>query len=107
MGCQVRTLACQQLERGHNTFQPIAHVAARATRCLLVGLGLGVLVRCPGDEILEDLHEVLEEIDVHQVRVSRDAPQRGREKRRRLRVFQNPKVENKEELECLRLLYRR
>ena len=53
---------------------------------------------------LQDLHQVLEEIDVDQVGEPGDASQRRRQQRRRVRVLEDPEVQHEQELERLRLL---
>lgn len=56
------------------------------------------------DQFLEDLHEILEKVDIDQVRESRNSRKRGREQGRGRRVFQNSKIEREEQFQSFRLL---
>ena len=72
------------------------------------GVGRGVvIVRATSvarHECLEDLQEILEEVNVHEVGEARDATERGGQKRRRMRVFEHAEVQHEQELERLGVL---
>ena len=62
-------------------------------------------MRFTRDEFLEDLHQVFEEVNADKVCELGDAPEGRWQERRRIRVLQYSEVEDKEQLERLRLLY--
>ena len=76
--------------------------ARRGRVCVPVHM-FPVLIAC--HECLENLQEIFEEIDVHQMREFGYTAQRRREERRRPWIFQDAEVEHEEQLERLRVLH--
>ena len=98
----VRTLSGEKLEGGHDKQELMLYggdvrhgVRARRrrrTRRVRFGVNNSGGFFVPGHERLEDLEEVLEEVDVDEVCKFRDAAQRRREQRRRMRVLEHAEV---------------
>lgn len=101
------TLARQQLERGRDTQELMLHLSDVQLDITIERPSAAVLTwqgDVPGHQLLEHLHQVLEKINVDQMGKSRDAPQRCRQERGRMRILQDAEIQHKKQLQRLGLL---
>lgn len=74
------TLTGEKLECGDDAKQTMSYVARIFGRIRDLPIGGVLFFYVAGNEVLQDLHQVLEEVNIHKMRVFRDTLQGGREK---------------------------